>query len=334
MGDELLHCNILKCRRVLGGSRDSCAVATSCSHVFCLDCSNTHFHPDVSRRACPACKTALPNPEEVYVQNLSVSFESRSVFLAALQPALILDMTAKAINFFTYQMTQEAAFQRLLLKKAQDVSHWSLARDWCSSFSLFLCKREPTISQSSMRASSGRPRPRSPLQTTRLLPSSRSWSNSKSICTGSSILGNKLMLYIEQMRNRELKQQQREAHAGYSKLKVSHYTQLDPCTGGLTLVCVSGSNGSDEAPQRPFVCSLCRRSRRNPVGRISFGRPALLQATPCKLLRSLRAPPTELNTSCASVRRAAHSHLNRLNLMPANSGPPLPRARTKKVCQL
>lgn len=115
---EVLHCNILKCRRMLSEA----AVVTSCSHIFCLDCSNAQFHPEPTRRLCPACKTALPSAEEVYVQNLDVGFESRAVFLAGLPPALVLDMATKAIHFFVYQQSQESAFQKLLLKKAQDAS--------------------------------------------------------------------------------------------------------------------------------------------------------------------------------------------------------------------
>lgn len=35
------------------------------------------------------------------MQNLSVSFESRAVFLAGLEPAVVLDMATKAIKLVT-----------------------------------------------------------------------------------------------------------------------------------------------------------------------------------------------------------------------------------------
>lgn len=40
--------------------------------------------------------------------------------LAGLPPSTILEVTARAISFWTYQLSQESACQALILKNAQD----------------------------------------------------------------------------------------------------------------------------------------------------------------------------------------------------------------------
>ncbi|BGP21429.1 E3 ubiquitin-protein ligase [Rhodotorula toruloides] len=71
------------------------AVVTTCSHIFCVEDD--------------AVQTAL-NPHDSY----------KTSILSGLSPSIILDIASRALNFYTYQVQQEAAFQALITKNAQE----------------------------------------------------------------------------------------------------------------------------------------------------------------------------------------------------------------------
>ncbi|GAA6024899.1 hypothetical protein JCM10207_000280 [Rhodosporidiobolus poonsookiae] len=112
--DEL-RCNNLRCRTslVLQGS----AVVTTCSHIFCIDCANALFS---TPQICPACETSLPDLDDVTQTTLNPHDSYKTSILSGLSPAVILDIASRALNFYTYQVQQEAAFQALITKNAQE----------------------------------------------------------------------------------------------------------------------------------------------------------------------------------------------------------------------
>ncbi|OWZ79798.1 E3 ubiquitin-protein ligase CCNP1IP1 [Cryptococcus neoformans Bt85] len=110
-----LRCNNLKCRSFL--SMEGQAVVTTCSHIFCISCATTLF---ASSLACPACNQSLQEPDDIVMTTLNPTNEYKASILAGLPPSTILEVTARAISFWTYQLSQESACQALVLKNAQD----------------------------------------------------------------------------------------------------------------------------------------------------------------------------------------------------------------------
>lgn len=113
--NNVLRCNNLKCRSFL--SMEGQAVVTTCSHIFCISCATTLF---ASSLACPACNQSLQEPDDIVMTTLNPTNEYKASILAGLPPSTILEVTARAISFWTYQLSQESACQALILKNAQD----------------------------------------------------------------------------------------------------------------------------------------------------------------------------------------------------------------------
>ncbi|BGP04526.1 hypothetical protein JCM10049v2_000328 [Rhodotorula toruloides] len=112
--DEL-RCNSLGCRKSL--ALEGSAVVTTCSHIFCVDCANALFSvPQI----CPACETALPDADDVVQTALNPHDSYKTSILSGLSPSVILDIASRALNFYTYQVQQETAFQALITKNAQE----------------------------------------------------------------------------------------------------------------------------------------------------------------------------------------------------------------------
>ncbi|KAG0140536.1 hypothetical protein CROQUDRAFT_665072 [Cronartium quercuum f. sp. fusiforme G11] len=118
--DDSLKCNIVSCRKSV--SRDAKAVVTNCSHIFCLNCANTHAsltHPD-PYPVCPACDSQLTEPEDVVCTSLNPSADYKSSVLSGLPPAIVLEIASRALNFWAYQQSMEATFQHMILKQAHE----------------------------------------------------------------------------------------------------------------------------------------------------------------------------------------------------------------------
>jgi E3 ubiquitin-protein ligase CCNP1IP1 len=103
--EHTLRCNSLKCRLQL----DDRAVVTTCSHVFCLTCSdalglsNSH----ANTRRCPACDTQLISPDDAVVAQLNPTEDYKTSILSGLSPTVILECAGRALNFYSYQASQE-----------------------------------------------------------------------------------------------------------------------------------------------------------------------------------------------------------------------------------
>ncbi|GAA5856262.1 hypothetical protein JCM8547_000842 [Rhodosporidiobolus lusitaniae] len=107
--DEL-RCNNLRCRKSL-------ALEVSRSHIFCVDCANALFS---TPQVCPACETSLTDMDDIMQTALNPHDSYKTSILSGLPPTIVLDIASRALNFYTYQVQQEAAFQALITKNAQE----------------------------------------------------------------------------------------------------------------------------------------------------------------------------------------------------------------------
>ncbi|RAL65570.1 hypothetical protein DID88_005242 [Monilinia fructigena] len=116
----ILRCNALKCRKEL----DDRAVVTTCSHVFCIECSNQFQLStgirDNRRTTCPACDMHLPNPDDVAVTTLNPSEDYKTSVLSGLNPSIIMECAGRALSFWAYQTSQEIVYQEYLAKSLTD----------------------------------------------------------------------------------------------------------------------------------------------------------------------------------------------------------------------
>lgn len=103
--DTALRCNSLKCRNQL---RER-AVVTTCSHIFCIACSDALNLSNATNgaRICPACETQLTNPDDAVVTQLNPTEDYKTSVLSGLSPSIIMDCASRGLSFYTYQTTQE-----------------------------------------------------------------------------------------------------------------------------------------------------------------------------------------------------------------------------------
>lgn len=96
--DDTLLCNYPKCRAKLSGF----AWVTACSHVFC----DQHGSGEFSRSPaiCPACSSALSGKLDIVRTELSPSEDYKAMVLAGLRPDMVLDISARALAFWSYQV--------------------------------------------------------------------------------------------------------------------------------------------------------------------------------------------------------------------------------------
>lgn len=97
--DDTLLCNFPKCRSKLSGF----AWVTACSHVFCDQHGSSEFSR--SPAICPACSSALSGKLDIVRTELSPSEEYKAMVLAGLRPDVVLDICARALAFWSYQVT-------------------------------------------------------------------------------------------------------------------------------------------------------------------------------------------------------------------------------------
>nr|XP_040037411.1 E3 ubiquitin-protein ligase CCNB1IP1 [Gasterosteus aculeatus aculeatus]XP_040037412.1 E3 ubiquitin-protein ligase CCNB1IP1 [Gasterosteus aculeatus aculeatus] len=111
--DDTLLCNFPKCRTKLSGF----AWVTACSHVFC----DQHGSGEFSRSPaiCPACSSALSGKLDIVRTELSPSEEYKAMILAGLRPDVVLDISARALAFWSYQVHQEHMYQEYSLSRAE-----------------------------------------------------------------------------------------------------------------------------------------------------------------------------------------------------------------------
>ncbi|XP_068221605.1 uncharacterized protein [Palaemon carinicauda] len=104
MEEGKLTCNYRGCRRAL----ESIAWVTNCYHIFCSD------HGSLLMKAsseCQACGTLLSEENNMVKVSLNPREYVRNMTLMGLQPEVVLEMSRRAISFWSYQMEQEQRFQ-------------------------------------------------------------------------------------------------------------------------------------------------------------------------------------------------------------------------------
>ncbi|KAG8140730.1 hypothetical protein E2320_003390, partial [Naja naja] len=113
--EDMLLCNYRKCRVKLSGY----AWVTACSHIFC----DQHGSGEFSRSpaVCPACTSALSGKLDIVRTELSPSEEYKAMVLAGLRPEIILDISSRALAFWTYQM-EKVYTQQLQSKDMELIS--------------------------------------------------------------------------------------------------------------------------------------------------------------------------------------------------------------------
>ncbi|KAL4803868.1 hypothetical protein BDV18DRAFT_40160 [Aspergillus unguis] len=115
--DAYLRCNSLTCRVSLKNR----AVVTTCSHIFCLQCAeNLGLSRPGGERRCPACEMVLINPDDAVMTVLQPTEDYKTSVLSGLDPNTIMECTARALQFWTYQMSQEIVYQEVRKKTLTD----------------------------------------------------------------------------------------------------------------------------------------------------------------------------------------------------------------------
>lgn len=105
MMDFHLRCNNLRCRESLIEQ----AVVTTCSHIFCLNCSESSslLPPEGHARKCPACQERLDDPDAAVMTNLKPTDEYKTSVLSGLSPGIIMECASRGVAFYEYQCSQE-----------------------------------------------------------------------------------------------------------------------------------------------------------------------------------------------------------------------------------
>ncbi|XP_070582464.1 E3 ubiquitin-protein ligase CCNB1IP1 [Erythrolamprus reginae] len=111
--EDMLRCNYHKCRVKLSGY----AWVTACSHIFCDQHGSGEFSQ--SPVVCPACTNALSGKLDIVRTELNPSEEYKAMALAGLRPEIILDISSRALAFWTYQVHQERLYQEYTYSKAE-----------------------------------------------------------------------------------------------------------------------------------------------------------------------------------------------------------------------
>ncbi|KAM0717258.1 hypothetical protein Q7P37_007110 [Cladosporium fusiforme] len=125
--DYQLRCNHLRCRERL---RDK-AIVTTCSHIFCLACSDSALGSGEStNRTCPACGTTLDKPYDKTVAILRPTDDYKMSVLSGLSPTIIMECANSGMAFWAYQSSQEIYYQEHAnksLKQQLDVKNQELS---------------------------------------------------------------------------------------------------------------------------------------------------------------------------------------------------------------
>ncbi|MCJ1391539.1 hypothetical protein MMC18_004403 [Xylographa bjoerkii] len=116
--DFTLRCNSLKCRVQLSER----AVVTTCSHIFCVPCSEQLglANPSGGQRQCPACSSALTNPDDAVSTLLNPTEDYKTSVLSGMSPTTIMECAGRGLAFWSYQSTQEIIYQEYLAKSLTD----------------------------------------------------------------------------------------------------------------------------------------------------------------------------------------------------------------------
>ncbi|XP_014365973.2 E3 ubiquitin-protein ligase CCNB1IP1-like [Papilio machaon] len=110
-------CNFRKCRKPLTNH----AWVTTCSHAFCIEHGQKEFKRNVENSlTCPACGSELRDKFDVIQADLKPSETFKSIVLAGMKPDTIMDVTMRAMSFWSYQIEQETLYQESLARHCKE----------------------------------------------------------------------------------------------------------------------------------------------------------------------------------------------------------------------
>ncbi|XP_066937745.1 E3 ubiquitin-protein ligase CCNB1IP1-like [Macrobrachium rosenbergii] len=112
-GRLTLTCNYRGCRRAL----ESVAWVTNCFHVFCNDHGSLLIK---TSSECQACGTLLSEENNLVRVTLNPREYFRNMALMGLPPEHALEISRRAISFWSYQMEQEHRFQASVSKRYKE----------------------------------------------------------------------------------------------------------------------------------------------------------------------------------------------------------------------
>ncbi|XP_072357699.1 E3 ubiquitin-protein ligase CCNB1IP1 isoform X2 [Scyliorhinus torazame] len=111
--EDALLCNLPRCRARLSGF----AWVTACSHVFCDQHGSGQFSR--SPALCPACGSALSGKLDIVRTDLNPPEDYKGMVLSGLRPHTVLEVTGRALAFWSYQIHQERMYQEYTYSKAE-----------------------------------------------------------------------------------------------------------------------------------------------------------------------------------------------------------------------
>ncbi|MCJ1399705.1 hypothetical protein MMC11_002907 [Xylographa trunciseda] len=97
-------------------------LAFHCIHIFCVPCSEQLglANPGGGQRQCPACSSALTNPDDAVSTLLSPTEDYKTSVLSGMSPTTIMECAGRGLAFWSYQSTQEIIYQEYLAKSLTD----------------------------------------------------------------------------------------------------------------------------------------------------------------------------------------------------------------------
>lgn len=112
-----LVCNIASCRAPLR----AVAWVTSCSHMICDACGEDNFAQKLNGeqcRECPVCyQSLIGDVANVAKIRLNPSELYKTQILAGLSPEVVLDIAARAISFYYFQMEMQIQMNENTVKQ-------------------------------------------------------------------------------------------------------------------------------------------------------------------------------------------------------------------------
>ncbi|KAG8690326.1 hypothetical protein FRC08_010564, partial [Ceratobasidium sp. 394] len=81
------------------------------------ECANELFG---ASQTCPACESSLTEPDDVVICSLHPTNDYKTSVLSGLSPALVLEISGRAISFWQYQIHQESLFQAAIMKNVNE----------------------------------------------------------------------------------------------------------------------------------------------------------------------------------------------------------------------
>ncbi|GAU92649.1 hypothetical protein RvY_04700-2 [Ramazzottius varieornatus] len=118
-----LTCNYPSCCKTLQDQ----AWISSCSHTFCDEHGLLEFTGQRISK-CPLCLTELGNPLDIIKTDINPSEQYKSMILAGQRPEVVIEMAARSLAFWNYQMQLQFSREKQDKSEADRVARESLLK--------------------------------------------------------------------------------------------------------------------------------------------------------------------------------------------------------------